>query len=114
MRQRHAAAQEKFERIVERRAVAHPRLDDRPEAALRIAGELGWSTASRVPIQSRLPRMVLISPLVPDQPEGLRETPRREGIGRKRECTQSDGARKVGALQIGEVVAQLAEESIPL
>ena len=114
MRQRHAAAQEKFERIVERRAVAHPRLDDRPEAALRIAGELGVEHRLARPHPEPVAADGVDLAVVPDQPEGLREAPRREGIGRKTRMHQSDGARKVGALQIGEVVAQLAGGEHPL
>ena len=106
--QRHAGAHEEFEGVVERGAVAHPGLDDRVDALLHVAREVRIKHRFARAHPETVAADGVDLAVVAHEPEGLCEAPRREGVGRESRVDQRDGTRKVGALQVGEVVAQLA------
>ena len=106
MRQGFSRHQQKFQHVVERRAVAHAGLDD---------GEDFLHVAQSGRLEDGLPRFHpeavaangVDFAVMPQQAERLCQIPRRKGVGAEPRVYQRQPAGEVGVCQVGVVVAQL-------
>ncbi|MGY4355777.1 hypothetical protein ACVW0J_002270 [Bradyrhizobium sp. i1.7.7] len=110
VRQRVAALHQEFERVVEAGGVRLAFIGDRPEPVDVLAVELGahGSLARRHPVGVAAQRVDLA--VMRDHAIGMRQRPRREGVGREALMHQRQRALEVRLVQIGIVLAELVGE----
>ncbi|EXI75851.1 MAG: hypothetical protein AW07_00779 [Candidatus Accumulibacter sp. SK-11] len=110
MRQRVAAHHQQFQRVVERCRVGLSRVDQWPDL-LEVAGQQG----RRCPLLARAHPIVIAAQrvdlaVVCNHPEGMRQLPRREGIGREALVDQRHRRNATRVPEVGIVLANLISQ----